>query len=88
MLVGRTAYVTDLVLTEGLRLFSSPYGGLPTGFVPAESSVTVLEGPFCYRLNITTNMQNVYRLWRARSTAQLNLEGWALSMSSARPACN
>lgn len=78
VLVGRTAYVTDLVPTEGLRLFSSPYGGLPTGFVPAESSVTVLEGPFCYRLNITTNMQNVYRLWRVRSTTQPNLEGWAL----------
>lgn len=80
--VNKTAYVTDLVPTEGLRLYPSPYGGLPLGFVQAERTVNVLEGPFCYRLNITTNMQTAFRLWRVRSVDQLSLEGWALEYVS------
>lgn len=76
--VGKRGYVTDLVPSEGLRLFSSQYGsGIPLGFVAAESAVDVLEGPFCYRLNFATNNQSVFRLWRVRSIAQPNLEGWA-----------
>ena len=80
--VGKTAYVTDLVPVEGLRLYPSPYGGLPLGFAPAETSLDVLEGPFCYRLNISTAMQSAFRLWRVRSLALPNLEGWALEYVS------
>lgn len=80
--VGKTAYVTDLVPVEGLRLYPSPYGGLPLGFALAGTSVDVLEGPFCYRLNITTAMQSAFRLWRVRSLTVPNLEGWALEYVS------
>ncbi|MCC6799051.1 MAG: hypothetical protein IT325_02975 [Anaerolineae bacterium] len=75
--VGKPGHVTQLVPVEGLRLFPSPYGGVPLGLLPANASVTVLEGPFCYRLNITTNMQAAFRLWRIRGAAQPGVEGWA-----------
>lgn len=75
--VGKPAHVTQLVPAEGLRLFPSPYGGVPLGLLPANANVNVLEGPFCYRLNITTNMQTAFRLWRIRGAAQPGVEGWA-----------
>lgn len=75
--VGKPAHVTQLVPSEGLRVFASPYGGVPLGLLPANANISVLEGPFCYRLNITSNMQSAFRLWRIRGVAQPSVEGWA-----------
>ena len=76
--IGRTARVTANVPAEGVRVFGSPYGGLPLGYLPANTTIDVLEGPFCYRLNIETAMQSEFRLWRVRGHAQPSVAGWAL----------